>query len=47
MTVRVRLAGGARAVVGRSTVTLRADVARDVRVSLSRRARHRELVAEL
>lgn len=34
MTGRVRLAGGARTVVGRSTVTLRAGVVREVRVSL-------------
>jgi hypothetical protein len=47
VTVRVRLAGHPRAVVGRATATLRAGVAREVRVSLSRRARHRKLEAVL
>jgi hypothetical protein len=47
VTVRVRLARGARSVVGRATVTVRAGVAREVRVSLSRRARHRKLEAVL
>jgi hypothetical protein len=45
--LRVRLAGGRHPVVGRARVWLRAGAARNVRVALDRRARHRKLVVEV
>lgn len=46
VTVRVRLAGGQRTVLGRATVTLRAGVVRTVKVRLPARAARKTVVAE-
>ena len=47
VVVRVRLARGSRAIVGRATVAVRAGIARTVTVRVGARARHRRLAVEL